>query len=50
MAAHRWRCAVVAGCYAVAIVELVLGVVAGNFVGVLTGPWLDCLASFAGAS
>ena len=32
----------------VAIVEIVLGVIAGNFLGIQTRPWLDFLAGFAG--
>jgi len=32
----------------VALVEIAFGVVAGNFLGLHTTPWLDFLASFAG--
>src|SRR5206468_945853 len=32
----------------VAIIEITLGVVAGNFFGVTTTPWIDFLASFGG--
>src|SRR5438132_6671797 len=32
----------------VAIIEITLGVIAGNFFGVTTTPWIDFLASFAG--
>lgn len=31
----------------VAVIEIALGVVAGNFLGVTTTPWIDFLASFA---
>ena len=31
----------------VAIIEIMLGVVAGNFLGVTTTPWIDFIASFA---
>jgi Kef-type K+ transport system membrane component KefB len=31
----------------VAIIEIILGVVAGNFLGVTTTPWIDFIASFA---
>src|SRR5436309_11702790 len=30
----------------VAIIEITLGVIAGNFLGVTTTPWIDFLASF----
>ncbi len=32
----------------VAIIEIGLGVIAGNFLGVATTPWIDFIASFAG--
>src|SRR3989441_8986921 len=32
----------------VAIIEITLGVIAGNFFGVTTTPWIDFLASFGG--
>lgn len=32
----------------VAIIEIALGVVAGNFLGVATTPWIDFIAGFAG--
>ena len=32
----------------VAIIEIALGVIAGNFLGVATTPWIDFIASFAG--
>jgi Kef-type K+ transport system membrane component KefB len=31
----------------VAIIEIILGVIAGNFLGVTTTPWIDFIASFA---
>ena len=31
-----------------AIIEIVLGVVAGNLLGMTSTPWIDFLASFAG--
>lgn len=32
----------------VAIIEISLGVIAGNFLGVITTPWIDFIAAFAG--
>jgi Kef-type K+ transport system membrane component KefB len=32
----------------VAIIEIAIGVIAGNFLGVTTTPWIDFIASFAG--
>jgi len=32
----------------VALIEIAFGVIAGNFLGLQTTPWLDFLASFAG--